>query len=120
LSRIVFALAVTPMNGRKMANVLDAVLKPSKVVTRAPTKMSKDKAEELEKAIDESSTPDCVKAGPSKHRPIEQVSESLPEKISLPISEAVSLDNLGYIVRHASRKQLTEEQIAKCNFMRKT
>jgi hypothetical protein len=80
LSRIASAPAVTPKNGRRMANVLDDVLKPSKVVTPAPTKMSKDKAEELEKAIDESSAPDYVNAGPSEHRPIEQVSESLPEK----------------------------------------
>jgi uncharacterized protein YqgQ len=111
LSKIASAPAVTPKKGRSMASVLDAVLRPSKVATPAPTKISKDKAEELEKAIEESIAPDCAKAGPSECRPIEHVSESLPEKISLPIPEAGSLGDLGYIVRHASGKQLSEEQI---------
>jgi hypothetical protein len=112
LPKIASALAATPKKGRRMANVLDAALRPSKVATLAPTKISEDKAEKLEKAIDESIAPDCAKAGPSECKPIEQVSESLPEKISLPIPEAASLGDFGYIIRHASGKQLTEEQIA--------
>jgi hypothetical protein len=119
LSKIASALAVTPKKGRRMANMLDAVLRPSKVVMPAPTKISKDKAEELEKAINESIAPDCAKAGPSECRPIEQVSESLPEKISLPTLEAASHGDLGYIVRHASGKQLTEEQIAEVQYYAK-
>lgn len=35
--------AVTPRKGRRMASVLDAVLKPSKVATAASTKASEDK-----------------------------------------------------------------------------
>jgi hypothetical protein len=119
LSKIASAPAVTPKKGRRMANMLDAVLRPSKVVMPAPTKISKDKAEELEKAINESIAPDCAKAGPSECRPIEQVSESLPEKISLPTLEAASHGDLGYIVRHASGKQLTEEQIAEVQYYAK-
>ena len=99
--------------------MLDTVMRPSKVATPAPTKISKDKAEELEKAINESIAPDCAKAGPSECRPIEQVSESLPEKISLPIPEATSLGDLGYIVCHASGKQLTEEQIVEVPYYAK-
>jgi hypothetical protein len=92
-----------------MANVLDVVLRPSKVVTPAPSKISKDKGEELKKAIDESVALDFAKAGPSESRPIEQESESLPEKIALPIPEAAYLGDLGHSVRHASGKQLMEE-----------
>jgi hypothetical protein len=38
--------------------------------------------------------------------------ESLPEKPSAPAPETSSQDDLDYIVRHASGKQLLEEQIA--------
>jgi hypothetical protein len=99
-----------------MANMLDVVLMPSKVATPAPTMISKDKTEEFEKAIDEGIAPDYAKARPSEYRPIEQVNESLLEKILLTIPEAVSLDDLGYNVRHASGKQLTEEQIAEVQY----
>jgi hypothetical protein len=102
-----------------MANMLDNVLSPSKMATPAPTKICKDKAEELEKTINESIAPDCAKAGPSECRPIEQVSESLPEKISLPKLEAAYLGDLGYIVRHASGKQLSGEQIAEVQYYAK-
>ena len=37
----------TPKKGKRMANVLDIVLRPSKVATPAPTRISKDKAKEL-------------------------------------------------------------------------
>jgi hypothetical protein len=47
-----------------MTNVLDVVLRPSKAATPAPTKISKDKAEELEKAIDKSIAPAGARAGP--------------------------------------------------------
>jgi hypothetical protein len=68
-----------------MANVLDAVLRPSKMATTAPTRVSKDKVEELEEAIAASAAPDCTKAGPSETRPIDQIDEGLPEKLLLPI-----------------------------------
>jgi hypothetical protein len=119
LSKIASAPAVTPKKGRRMANVLDVVLRSSKVATPTPTKISQDKAEELEKVIDESTAPSCAKAGPSECRPIEQICESLPEKISLPIPEAMSLGDLGYIVCHASGKQLTKEQNAEVQYYAK-
>ena len=119
LSRMASASVEIPKKGRRMANVLDAVLRSSKVVTPASTRISKDKDGELEKAIDESIALDYAKAGPSECRPIEQVNDSLPEKISLPIPEATSLGDLGYIVCHASEKQLTEEQIAEVQYYAK-
>jgi hypothetical protein len=41
----------TPKKGKRMANVLDIVLSPSKVVTPAPSKVSKDKTEELKRLL---------------------------------------------------------------------
>jgi hypothetical protein len=94
-----------------MANVLDDVLRPSKMATPAPTRISKVKAEELEKAIYLSIAPDCAKARPSKSRPTEQVNERLSEKVSLPIPKAVSPRGLEFIICHASGKQLIQKQI---------
>jgi hypothetical protein len=54
LPKIVSAPSIAPKKGRRMANMLDAILRPSKAATPAPTKISKDKDEELEKTIDES------------------------------------------------------------------
>ena len=67
LSRITSASVATPKKGRRMANVLDDVLRPSKMATPAPTRISKVKAEELEKAIDLSIAPDCAKARKTFH-----------------------------------------------------
>jgi hypothetical protein len=52
-----------------------------------------------------------IKAGPSEIRPIEQVNESLSEKISPLIPKAVSTVDLEFIICHASGKQLTQKQI---------
>ena len=80
LSRITSASVATSKKGIRMANVLDAILRPSKIVTPAPTWVSKEKARELEKAIDVSAAPDCTMVGPSEIRPTKQVDESLSEK----------------------------------------
>jgi hypothetical protein len=47
---------------------------------------------------------------------VEQAKEGLPEKLTSPIPEASSQDDLGYIVRHASGKQLSEEQIVEVQY----
>jgi hypothetical protein len=95
-----------------MASVLDTILRSSKMATPAPTRISKDKARELEKTIDVSAASDCSKARPSEIRPTEQVNESLSEKVSLPIPKVVSTEDLEFIICHASGKQLTQKQIA--------
>jgi hypothetical protein len=74
------------------------------MATPAPTRVSKDKIEELGEAVAASASPACVVAGPSQTRPIEQVKESLLEKLTLPIPEAASTKDLDFIIRHASRK----------------
>ena len=93
-----------------MTSVLDAFLRPSKIAIPAPTRISKDKAGELEKAINVSATPNCTKAGPSG-----QINESLPEKISMTIPKAVSTGDLKFIICHASGKQLTQQQIVEAH-----
>jgi hypothetical protein len=103
--------AATPRKGTRMANVLDAVLKPSKVATPTPTRVSDDKVEELGEDVATSASPAYAEDGPSKTRPIEQVKESLPEKLTLSIPEAASTEDLDFIIRHASGKQLTQRQI---------
>ena len=42
-----------------------------------------------------------------------------PKKITLPIPEAASHGDFGYIVRHASEKQLSEQQIAEVQYYAK-
>jgi hypothetical protein len=61
MSRMASASVATPKKGRRMVNVLDAVLRPSKVTTPASTTISKNKSGELEKASDESIALDCEK-----------------------------------------------------------
>jgi hypothetical protein len=65
LPNIATVPAATPRKGRRMASVLDAVLKPTKIATHAPTKVSKDKAEELEEAVAASTTPCCAEGTPA-------------------------------------------------------
>ena len=95
-----------------MTSVLDAFLRPSKIAIPAPTRISKDRTREWEKATDVSVAPDCTKAGPSEIRLTGQVNESLLEKISMSIPKVVSTRDLEFIIHHASGKQLTQQKIA--------
>jgi hypothetical protein len=104
LSRITSASVATSKKGRRMANILDVVLRPSKMATPAPTRISKDKARELKKAINVSTTPDCAKAGHLESRPTGRVNESLSEKVSLLIPKSVSPGDLEFVIHHASGK----------------
>jgi hypothetical protein len=72
--------------------------------TPAPTKISEGKVDELKMTYGEAILPDSAKVGPTENRPLEQECESLPEKITLPIPEAASHGDFGYIVRHALGK----------------
>jgi hypothetical protein len=87
-----------------MANVIRAVLRPSKMATPAPSRVSKDKASEPS---------DLDKAGPSEAMLSEEKFESLPERMTTPSFGTASSENIDFIIRHASGKQLTKEQIAK-------
>jgi hypothetical protein len=101
-----------------MASVLDAILKSSKVPTPVSTKASEDNIEKIVVAA-ASTSPTCAEAGPLGSKPMEQVKESLLEELTSPIPEASSRDDLEYIVRHASRKRLSEDQIAELQYYTK-
>jgi hypothetical protein len=95
-----------------MANVLEAVLRPSKMVPPAPPKVSKDKAGEPT-TITLSTFADSDKAGPLEAIVSKEKSKSLPEKMTTPSLKTSSLENIDFIIYHASEKQLTKKQIAK-------
>jgi hypothetical protein len=63
LSRTTTVPAATPRKGRRMASVLGAVLRPSKMATAAHAMMDIDEIGELEKVIDVGAAP-----GPSEIR----------------------------------------------------
>jgi hypothetical protein len=119
LSKIAAPPVATPRKGRRMASILDDVLKSLKVSTPASTKVSEDKIEELGEVAAASISPACAEAGPSKTKPVEQVKENLTEKLTLPIPEASSHGDFGYIVHHASGKQLSKQQIAEVQYYAK-
>jgi hypothetical protein len=106
--------AVTPKR-RRMASVLEAIMESSKVQTPASTP---DRKGEIPKKSSEADmTLDTAEAGPST--PIEAYAseiipltleeENAPKKVPAPEVPA----ELDFIVRHASGKQLSKEQIAK-------
>jgi hypothetical protein len=57
LPKLSTSVAITPRKGRRMASVLDAVLKSSKVPTPVSAKTSEDKIEEFGGAIVVSASP---------------------------------------------------------------
>jgi hypothetical protein len=81
------------------------------MATPASPKTSKDKADELMADIVGTSS-DLDKASPSKPTQSKEKSESLPEKMTTPSLEMAPLGDLDFIIRHASGKQPTKEQIA--------
>jgi hypothetical protein len=104
LQKVAPTLARTPKKGKRMANVLKAVLRPSKIATLAPPKVSKDKVDETKMTVNVELSSDLDKAGPSESLSSKQKSESLPEKLVLPTPEVASLEDIEYIIRHASGK----------------
>jgi hypothetical protein len=97
---------------RRMASVLNAVLESMKAPTPASAEASGKKSEDAREAITASMATILAEARPSKAAPIRLVEESVPEKSTSPAPEAPPHGDLEYIVRHASGKQLSLEQIA--------
>jgi hypothetical protein len=93
-----------------MASVLEAVLESVKMPPSSSAEASGSKTKEVPKIIT-ASTSAHAGAGPSEVIPENRTEESLPKKPSAPAPKAPSQGDLDYIVRHASGKQLTEEQI---------
>jgi hypothetical protein len=122
LSHTQKASAATPKR-RRMANVLDAVLETTKVLSPAATKKvvetTKTQAEaktgqaetEAAKAQTEAeaglSVPTEMEPAEPKEKMIERIAS---EKIEAPAHEA-SNKSTDYIIRHASRKELSQEEM---------
>jgi hypothetical protein len=106
--------ATTPKR-RKMASVLDTVMESSRVQTPASTL---DRKGEIPKKCSKADmTLDTAEAGPStpieayasKTIPLTLEEENAPKKVPAP---EVPVEEVDFIVQHASGKQLSEEQIA--------
>jgi hypothetical protein len=95
-----------------MASVLDGVLESMKALVSASAEASSEKSEDEREKITASTATALGEAKPSKVVPIGLVEESVPEKSKSPAPKAPPHGDLEYIVRHASGKQLSLEQIA--------
>jgi hypothetical protein len=92
-----------------MASVLEAVLESVK--TPPPSAEATGSKTERVTEIITVSTSAHAEAGPSKTTPESLVKESLQEEPLTPAPEAPSRSDLNFIIRHASRKQLSAEQV---------
>jgi hypothetical protein len=116
LPKVQKASAAT-LKRRRMANMLDAVLETTKALSPAPTKKiieaAKAQAEAETGQVEAKATKTHAEAeaGPSALATVEKmVGQIAPEKIETPTPEA-PIENVDYIIRHASGKKLSEEEI---------
>jgi hypothetical protein len=103
--------ATTTPRKRRMASVLDAVLELMKTPTPASVEASIKKIGDARKLVTASAASAHVEAGPSGVARVRLMEESLLEKSTSTSPEAPPQGDLEYIVRHASGKQLSSEQI---------
>jgi hypothetical protein len=110
--------ATTPRK-RRMASVLDTVMESVKASTPASAEIPSSEGEILKKSDETGNAQAVSNAGPlvfAEARPSKTTllileKEGAPEKSKSPALEAPA-EELEFIVRHASGKQLSEEQIA--------
>jgi hypothetical protein len=96
---------------RRMASVLEAVLESIKTPPPSSAEASGSKTEDATK-ITSIMASTHAEASSSEAKLKNLTEEILPEGPSAPAPEAPSQGDLDYIVRHASGKQLSKEQIA--------
>jgi hypothetical protein len=117
------AFAATPKR-RRMANVLDAVLEITKALSPAPAKKvaqteanSQAKAETGQAEVEATQAQAEVESGPSvliETKPVaseEKVAEQIASKKIETLAPEALIENIDYIIRHASGKKLSEEEI---------
>jgi hypothetical protein len=122
LPKVQKASAATPKR-RRMANVLDAVLETTKALSPAPTKKiteatkAQAEAETGKTEAEATKTQAEAEAGPSAPAAVKPVApkektagQIAPEKIETPAPK-VLIENVDYIIQHASGKKLSEEEI---------
>jgi hypothetical protein len=96
---------------RRMASVLEAVLESVKTSPPSSVEASGSKTKDVTEVIIDS-TSAHAEVGPLEAVPENLAEESLPENpTSVPAPEAPSSGDLNFIVRHASGKQLSAEQV---------
>jgi hypothetical protein len=91
---------------------LDAILESVKMLPPTSTEGSGDKIEDVREMVTASTSSAHAEAGPSETMPKKFVEEGLPEKPTTSAPEAPPQSDLNFIVRHASGKQLSAEQVA--------
>jgi hypothetical protein len=126
-------IALVTSKRRRMASVLDAVMESTKVLTPASAEAPSVEGKNTKKSVEAGMTQVAAEAGPlapNEARPseaIEKDAETRPsdapkaplllekeratEEFESPVPGA-STEELEFIVRHASRKKLSKEQIA--------
>jgi hypothetical protein len=116
LSKMQKIPAATPKS-RRMASVLDAVIETTKALTPAPTKKAAKAAKIQVETKAGPSAPTKTKAAEPEDKVGQQISDTdktteqdMAEKAKSPVLEAL-VGDIGYIVRHASGKELSEEEI---------
>jgi hypothetical protein len=119
LPKVSKAPAITPKR-RRMASVLDAVLESTRALTPAPAKETVEAATVRVETEAGPSVPTEAEPAGTEQRTEQGSSDAgfalekkdAPKKVKSPILEAPSED-LDFIIRHASGKRLSEEEIAK-------
>jgi hypothetical protein len=116
LPKVQKAPTATPKR-RRMASVLDAVMETTKALSPAPTKKIAEAAKVQAEAEAGPSVPIKTTAVASKDKVEQQTSDTgmttrqdLMEKAKSPAPEAPA-DDVNYIIRHASGKKLSDEEI---------
>jgi hypothetical protein len=116
LSKVQKAPATTPKR-RRMASVLDAVMETTKALSPTPTKKIVEAVKIQAEAEAGPSVPIEMKAAAPEDKTEQQTSDTsmaagqdVMEKAKTLALEALA-ENVDYIIRHASKKKLSEEEI---------
>jgi hypothetical protein len=107
LPKVSKAPAITPKR-RRMTSVLDDVLESTMTSIPAPAKETAEA--DITRAEPEAGPSVPIEQGPSDVGLVPEA-EDAPKKVESPTSEASS-EELDFIIRHASSKKLSEEEIA--------
>jgi hypothetical protein len=120
LPKILSPSTTTPKR-RRMASVLDAVVETTRALTPVPVKKIAEAVTAHTKTEAGPSMPTETKPAAAEQRAEEfpdigiAVERDVAEKVRSPVPEAPS-ENLDYIIRHASGKRLSEEEIFEAKY----
>jgi hypothetical protein len=122
LPKISKAPAITPKR-RRMASVLDTVMESTRALTPAPTKKIAEATTARAETEARPSVPDETEPAGIRQRTKQGSSyaglalekKDAPEKVKSPTPEA-PFEDLDFIIRHASGKRLSKEEIAQAKY----